>query len=308
MPSYTEADLGADEITRAAADKPVLSSNSLYTSGSSKWVTGSKTGTVASANNQDPDFPASRMTDGFPGYVSKPSSASTLFTVVINRTLSPVEFDWFGLMNHNLFTLSCTELRLQIASNSLFSTDLITPFTADISALYASDRRIAGMALETGGGVARRYGNVQYMRLQITCSSGVPEIGQIILGRRRQQKYNPEVDWGPDNQSSAIDRVTTRGGVRYKTARALGRRDIDAILVHDDTTLQNDLIDWWADIDAGNQNFFWHDQPATYPDNFCMFDLNEDTFIYPLIDWKNRKFNLVGSEQGPDTEYFSQGP
>ncbi len=303
--AFTATSLDAtDEKDWWDADKPMLSANTGFT-GDTQWVAGDSAADWTDPSDDDPDYPSSRLFDDKPAFVSKPDSASTAFTLLFDWSSSPIEFDWIGVMNHNLYTLTTTVFRVEVSDTSNFAATTFV-FQKNISTAYSSDRRFADTSLGSTA-VLTRYSDVPYARFRITCSSGTPYIGQVVFGRRRQQKYKPMLAWSPDDGSSNIGLTTTRAGVRYKNAFYRERRDLGAVLLHDETALQDDLLDWWADIEAGERNYFWHDDGSD-ESNFVMFDLPEPAFDYPYIDNTNRRFELRGEEQGPESMYYNQGP
>lgn len=304
--AYSAADLSANEIAWAADDKHMLSSNALYASGiTGGWDKAATTGTVASATDDATGFEAYRLFDGLPGDVSKPDGSGTTISIVLDCSAAPIEFDWWGVLNHNLKTLACTALVLQIADDNAFTTNLITLSTTNINTAYTTDRRFADLVLETGGGTARRYSAVPYVRIQITCSSGVPQIGQIILGRRRQMQFAPDRPWDPTNQSSAADDFESRSGTIYRVARRKGRREISALFHHNTAAEQNDILDWWADIEAAEQPFFYTDEPDTNPDDFWMM-VKDPELRYPFTLHSLRDVTIDAVEQGPSGVYKAQ--
>ncbi len=301
--AYSTASISSDESTWLADGKPILGANVAVGNGAlTRWVKGTMTKTWADAATEDSDHPSYHVIDNRPGTTAKPDGASTAHTILFDFSANPIEFDWIGVMNHDLDTRACTTCQIQVADDNAYAVNLETVFTRNISTSYTQDRRFGDLTLTSG-----RYSNVEYARMGITITSGIPYIGQIIFGRRRQQKYHAQLEFGEDNQSSDLDQRNTRGGVRHKVSKAKGRRDLNATLFHDETALQTDLIDWWADIHGGNDCFFWYNGGGGQ-DNFWMFDLVESTFAYPHILWQTRQFDLAAVEQGPDDQYFSQGP
>lgn len=293
---WSVASLSANEIAWAAADKPMLSSNSGVVFDDMRWVVGKTDGTWADSSDDATGFDAYRAVDGFPGRVTKPNAADTEFTLLFDWSSNPIEFDWFGVMNHNLYTLSCTSLQFQISDSSGFGTRLAMMSTTNVSTGYSADRRLAELSIGTGD---QRFSGVMYGRIGITCSSGVPEIGQVILGRRRQQQFQPSTPWDLTGEASAMDDFTGRDGMLSRQTRYKARREMDARWRHSEPALQSDVLAWWDGIEEGGQPFYFTDLPASYPDDFSMMMMRSPVLRYPKTTSTTRDLNLNAVEQGP---------
>jgi len=294
--------LSADELAWAALDKPILSNNALYADVTLKWMY-TLLGHTDHFDQSDSDKPASRMVDAKPGYLSSPGNAATTFTITIDASASPITFDWFGIINHNLHTLACTALVLEIADDGDFTTNKKNLSTTNISTALTSDRRFADLTL-TDGGDPSRYANVPFARILITTSSGIPRIGQIILGRRRQQPYLPNMNWDPSQSETLADDFTSKSGVISRLSRGRGQRQMVATFRHDTDAIRGDITSWWEDIEGGEQPFFYIDEPATNPMDFWMMYLDAPELDYPWTLPATRDLSIVAAEQG--TTFFSQ--
>lgn len=306
------ATLTAAEIALAAADKPILAATpdpDFLTAG---WVVGSTFGTIVSATDNDPDRPAIRAWDGLPGLQTQPDSDNTLFTFVMEHTKG-IEFDFVGFLNHNFDTIDMTTLILQIADDTLFAVNFRELMNINPSALLSSDRRFADLSLFHTGSDPIRYSQVQFMRLRITLgSSGRPLIGQVVFGRRRQLKHEPNRPWDPTDLHSLGDAFESRGGSISVTPRYKGRREITANLNPDTSPTaapsphQQDLIDWYVQTEHGILPYVWIDKPDATPNDFFFMRRREPSLEYPFVTPFTREFTLDGLEQGPT--FFSQDP
>jgi len=303
--AWSSAELSANEIAWAAADKPMISANAYkrrINAGGEKWVVGKINGTVADANGEDTTYVTENLIDGYPGRLSKPNAADTAFTIVVNNPNDPMEFDWVGILNHNLDTLACTAFTVEVGNNGLF-TATSTISSTNLATALSSDRRWANLELYHTGSVARRYTGVQYLRIAITCSSGTPEIGQLILGRRRQQQFQPQAPWDPNAEASSMDDFIGRDGMLSRQSRFKARRSIVADWRHSLAALQSDVLSWWGEIDEGGLPFYYHDEPESSPKDFYMMMLDDPELQYPWSTSVTRDFNLRAIEQGPS--FFS---
>lgn len=297
--AYSAADLSATEIALAALDKPILSNNALYnTSNNAKWVRGTRAGVVGSTEEEDTDYPTENLFDGYPSNVSKPNASEQDFTIVLDRSSAPITFDWLGIINHNLDTLGATIFDLEVDDDPNFlSPEKIS--TTNIATSFTKDQRFTDLVLESGGGTARRYTDVPYIRIGIQIpSSDIPEIGQIVLGRRRQQQYQPDLEWNPTHEITEVDDMVSRSGVVNRVARHKARRQIDATWRHSTDAEQTDILNWWSDIEAAEQPFFLLDEPNTNPHDFWMMFMEPAELDYSFIMHNTRELKLSAMEQG----------
>lgn len=301
--------LTQSERDLAAADKPILSS--LLRPDfrlASKWVTGTTVGTTVSANGDDVDRPSRRLVDGLPGLRSAPNASAAAFTIVFEFfPATPLEFDWIGILNHNLDSELCTDISVQVADDGAFVTNLRTLSSRDPSGTLSANRRFADLTLIDTGIDAQRFSGVEFLRLQFTHTGAQdPEIGQVLFGRRRQLRHEPNRPWDPTDIHSNLDRFESRGGAITDVPRFVGRRRINANLNPDASPHVQDLITWFSDTNGGAVPFGWVDQPDALPDDFYMFKMEQASLEYPFVTPFVREFVLRGIEQGPS--FFSQDP
>jgi hypothetical protein len=298
--AYSVSDLSTNEQNWAAADKPFISNNALYnTSDDALFVRGSAFATTASSEDEDPDFPTESLFDGFPSLLAKPIATEQNFTIVLDRSSAPITFDWVGVINHNLYTLTCDSFRVDIADDGAFTTNLATIMDFDPSASLSSDRRFTDLAL--GSGVAKRYTDVPYIRIGIRVAlSSTPQIGQIVLGRRRQQQFQPELPYDEQSYASKMHDFESDGGVINRVVRFKSRRELSVLFRHSTAAEQTDILSWWADIEGGQQPFFFVNQPGTSPMDFWMMMINGPTprLNYPRVAHNTRDLTLDATEQG----------
>lgn len=302
--AYTFPALSSDEIAWAALDLPFLSNNAMYASGvAGGWDAGVTTGTVASATEDEDNFEAKFGVDGNPDLLTKPNAASTLHTLVYDCSSSPITFDWFGVMNHNLYTLSCSSFQLQAADDAAFTSGLRALGTIDFTSGFSRDQRATVLSLFHTGSTPLRYTAVPYIRFTFICSSGVPEIGQIVLGQRRQQPYAPDNPFDRGNYQSLSAQAEAVAGTLTNNMRSLSRYRLNAVLHHDTDALQTEADEFWDDIEGGEQPFFWVETPNSDTSRFYMVHLDAPAFGYPYTQPNSRDWQIQATEQGHDT-YF----
>ena len=299
------AALTAEEIALAAADKPILASTPDPDQLDAGWETGTISGTLAGATDDAANRPAERAWDGLPGLQTLPDATFAANTLVMESSVG-IEFDFVAYLNHNFFTIGATTVTLQVADDTGFTTNVRSLSTLN-PAGGSTDRRLADLSLFHTGGTPLRYSGVQFMRLQISSGGSLlPKIGQVILGRRRQLKHEPNRPWDPTDLYSSLDRFESRGGSITDTPRFLGRREIHANLNPDASPHVQDLVDWYAGIQYGRLPLVWFDRPTGAPNDFYFMKMIEPNFQYPYIAPFVREFNLNAVEQGPN--FFTQDP
>ena len=267
-----------------------------------QWIEAS-TGTWASADDTDEDYPFTNIIDGLTHTQSRPGTIGADMGMVFNFGSDGIEFDFMVYRNHTLDSNACTALVVQIADDSAFSTNLISLTSINVSTLLSSDRRFSVMSLYHTGATALRYSGVQWVRIQFTFSGAViPRIGDIQFCRRRQWKWNPNVNDGydPDETTGDVVRYVSGSGVKRDTVFHAGARVLNFTWTPNATAQHTDLNDFSEDTGFMARPFVYIDQPTTAPNNAQLFSPdNPGKFAMPYVNWQARKFNISGTEQGP---------
>lgn len=291
---FSSAELTADEIALAAADKPIIGSNAAH--GNVSALIGS--GWDWSTGN-DAAQPGPRAVDGFPGIRTTPTTAGLNHILTLGFTTA-IEFDFFAIIGHNFDTFGLFDLTLRVADDFAFTSNVQTISTNSINPTDA--KRIADLTLFHTGSVARRYSSVLFVEVAMLLldSSLKPTIGQIIFGRRRQLKHEPNRPWDPTNLISGMDDFESRSGVMHRTSRFTGRRIIDANLTAYEDSFQADLDSWFVETNYGANPFIWIDKPNSDPAGLYLMHQQEPSLSFPFIQFNTREFTLIGNEQGPN--------
>lgn len=300
--AYSFADLTADEVAFAAADKPILASypDSPYVHSESKWIFGTSAGHSGSAGDNDAKKLPPRIADGLPGLQTSPNTASTLHTLYL-RFSPAIEFDFVAILNHNLYSLGRTLCAVQVADDSTFTTNVQTVTSFASPSTWGADMRQADLTLLKVGPTADRFSGVEYARLSLAGgSSGKPAIGQLIFGRRHQLQFQPNRPWDPTALHTSMDRFESRGGVIVDTVRHRGRRFLDANLTPDSDTQRDGILDWFDRTLQGTSPFVWIDEPNSRPHDFQLFKMVEPSLEFPWVGPFVRTLQLRGREQGPN--------
>jgi hypothetical protein len=307
--AYSFASITADEIARAAADKPLLipaRSNALRRStgvNSSRWT---EVGTTAATDRSDANFPAANAFD-LRTHVPTKEDGGTLSSewFLVSQMFTPFsDFDTLVILGHNLKSeanriADPVDVELQIADDGAFTTNLETVANFSIpNNAIVENKRIVSLSLFHTGSTALRYSNVEFARLRIFSAGAdiFPEIGEVLLGRRRQWKHAPDRPFGVDDQQSQFsDFVSGTGGrVRYLEQAQL-RRFSGAIAVND-ATVRSDLLALRNESKGLSSPIVWVTKPTADPGAAIWtwptagsFDLpevgpGEDSFVFDLLE------------------------
>lgn len=304
MTAVASADLSAVEIAAAAADKPILGANAatIANLGSQTRWTATTTGVHDTTSISDTGTPVSRLFDKLPPVRSAPTSQQTAYTIFLEFA-SVITFDAVLYLDHNLYTEGVTALVLQVGDDEDMA-NATTISTINPSG-GSSDKRLADLVLESGGGTAKRY-TADYMRITMTKGGAAfdPVLGQVVFLRRQQLPREPDRPWDPSDQETSLDSFTARNNLRFDTVRYRGARQIDAQLRCNGSTEQAQVTNWWAHTNEGSGPVIWIDQPDAAPDDFFFGRLVNPSLKFPYTDWDTRDFHLVAEEQPP---HLSQG-
>lgn len=295
--AVVETLLAAWETTAFAADKPLIASQSIPTSPAyAKWV---EVGQVGAGNittwtdRTDSDFPIRRAYDGYPHLVTKTDATAANEWYLAFDFGSAIDFDCAFLIGTNMGTVNPVTLDLQVADDNAFSTNLKT-----IGTFTASNDRMQDYVLSDGSGAARW--TAQYAWLKIArVANFTPEIGELILGRRRQMQSMPLNPFDPTSLHDEIGRSRSMGGISHTTVFHRRRFELSATFSEHEDTYINGLIGFWQEC---NNTFVWCWEPTTTPGGWNLMSKDAD-FDFPSEGWTERTVTLTGSEQGPE-EYF----
>jgi len=310
--AYSSAELSADEIAFALADKPLLGALvGIGAISDAQWSLGDDSATAAGggfgdADNTDTDYPATRACDGFLDYDTRPDTAGTSHCLCFDFGAAGVDIDGIAYVNHNWDTLVVTSCKLQIADDDYFTVNLITLSTINPSTLLSADTRFGDLILETGGGVARRYSTVQYARIVlVTAGATKPQVGEVLFIRRRQLPYKPNTPFDEDNRESSAQVYRTPKGVITKYAEYGDQKNVEAEWLFNEERERTALRGWWVDSSKGRNPFVWIYDPNASPDVFhvVVTPENQPRLRLPKVGPFEFTFSLNASEQGPENHY-----
>jgi hypothetical protein len=308
--AYSFAAISAADLAYLAADKPILGSQSIPTlTATSTTAWWHNSGGVT--DRTDASYPARRAYDGFPCFVTKPTTASADKTWYYSMQLGVLAtFDFVAIIGHNFGTLhagGALTITLEVDDASNFATCVSIPITVTTG---TSNARIMVLSLFHTAAAALRYSSVAYARLKITrgATNFTPEIGELYLGKRLQLFHKPNVPYDSYAKTSDIETAKTLGGVIHNTVYARGRRVLGAEWTEENTTLQAAIDSFVSGTNYKTTPFVWIENPYSAPASWHMMVADDANHALPLEDNPaKRTFELTASEQGAEAYYLAKG-
>jgi hypothetical protein len=299
--AYSSADLSSADLASAAADQPLAIGRNWLRHADSvapQWKQGGSW--AAGSDETDSDGPTSYAWDEFDDLQTYPDASQTTWYLLMDFGASEV-----GIID-SLVLLNCTNLesvrvRLQIADDNAFSSNLITISDNTLGASF-SGRHVDLVIKESGDSNAKRYSSVRYARLLFTKGSGfIPRIGEVILGRRRQLKAHPTLPYAPRQLTGKRARFESAGGVVTDYVFHRGRRRLEGTI----TPHQTAYIDDWValfeqDCDLGKYGFVWVDDPNSSATDAYWMRWDDMGLSGPFVGYTERQFRISAMEQGPN--------
>lgn len=303
--AYTYAEVTATELAKLAEDKPLLAYGaSIAKLSGYAWVA-SAAGTISGPDVSAAGYNSWRAVDGYPGLLTKPNGYANDYTLAFYFS-SPIEFDCVFFLAHNLWSEGITTLKLQIADNTGFTTNLIAPITLANPTMWGSDNRFAFLDVRHTGITPLRYSGVQHVRFIFQAAGAfLPIIGQIILGRRTQLHHKARGQYDFDAHTAVVATATALDGSVYNNHQYSARRNVDANFLLTDSARFSDVRDtFWPGTRYFTHPFIMVEDPYSSQHEFLLLVVpgEERQFVAPTAHWVSREWNLSAIEQGP---YFA---
>jgi len=304
--AHAHVALAAYESARLLLNKPIFGTQAILSQpGAAIWHNSGST-----ADRTDTNYPARRAYDGFGHLMTKPTAVSPDKTWYYSLDISVggVEFDMLAIIGHNLGTLhagGALTITLEVDDLSDFSAAHSIPITVTTT---TSNLRIMQLDLHHTGAVPLRYSSVRYARLKLTrgATNFTPEIGELILGRRRQLKHTPKLPYDATSLHSTSERFETIGGVIGRSIYAAGKFHLSASLDAFESTYIADAIAAFIGCSYGTRPFVWVPLPNSAPGSWYLMSIDEPDFDYPIEDFARRTWQLEATEQGPENYYLAR--
>lgn len=244
-------------------------------------------GSGGDKNITDLNFPTRRVNDRQPHAGSQPAAQSVDSTLLSNAGAVSLLFDLKkGTDDEHTFDVWSLTLTNEIPEPVL-STDIaslsITLIVADDNAFgtnvvfIKTVQNVKGPTkiVELSLGLTsndRRWNDVQFAKIQIEARDQTgatadfadykPNIGQVLLGRRRQMGHQPKIPFDDQPQESNTVDFISDSGVRVSHVLASGFARISTAWAPTESGASNiDEVDtlrkWFKDIGFGTKHFMW---------------------------------------------------
>lgn len=308
-PDWTSAELSADEIADFASDYPIIASNVIpETPDNSRWTTA---GQDTSTDRTDSDCPAKRVYDGYVGYASAgDSTSSTDWYFNFDFGSAGIEFDAVAIIGHNFDTKSIADITIELDNGNPNPGDTPDGTFANISTIATisprgDDLRLIEWELYHTGSVARRYSDVQYVRLHLsdTSSFTAPQMTEIFFLSRCQFPVRPVTPFDKDHLKNEVVNSRTMGGVKSKVIFSEQQFVLNArFVLHEDTPIS----DFQNVFKTGSGLMVWCWEPTSSPNNWHAV-MRQDELSMPSSGWTEREATIDVEEQGPENYYLARG-
>jgi hypothetical protein len=295
--AWSSESLASYETERLALDKPLVATQMIPVSPTyAKWVSSGAIGSGTIATWTDvsgTSNPARFAYDGRPGLItSVPGSSDSILYFAIDLG-SLVEFDCAFAIGHNFSGLN-VGASIQVADDNAFTTNLTT--VADFGS-PSDNTRLADLSL-TGERIT-----AQYVWLKVNnfgAGAFVPQLGELILGRRRQLEYKPQRPYDIYALSEESSIKKNPNGVISKTTYSRRGRELTGDLWVTDDTYLDDLVAFYRQCRGP---FVWVENPSSAPSSWH-FMMRDGPLMIPDTNPGLRNYRLVADEQGPKSMYL----
>lgn len=292
--AYGNANLDSDYVAWAAADMPLLIGRNWlkYSGASARWTGGTWT-----TDQSDADGPAYYGYDDHDHLQTYPTGVGYV-NYVINFGAAIAAVDSVIVLNHNTGTLGATAyVDFDENQDGLFSS-----VHRAASQTPSDDKRLVFLDLDHGSvGTPQVYSDVQYMRLQIYGGGSVVELGEVIIGQRRQLKAHPKLPYQSLKFDSNKRKTVSDSGVDQSYVFWKGRRRISGrFLIHEDAR-QSDVESFFNDeTEYGTRPFVYVDNPNSSPSDAYWMEYDEAVKDNSLLGFSEREFSIIATEKGPN--------
>jgi hypothetical protein len=192
-------------------------------------------------------------------------------------------------------------------SNAAAFTAGPTTRTIATFASITSDTRLLALSLGTGN---ERFHSTEYIRVAITSSvpftaGNMPQIGEVILARRRQMSFASNIgDYDDFELRSAVDDNEFPEGNIQRETLSEGQQ-IFRLALHphgadsQGLNMVDELRSWYRESRRGTRNFVYIDKPSSNASAWWWMISPDASMRQPLKGWAEREFKATLIEQGP---------
>lgn len=258
---WSRAALTAAQIATAAADVPMLVSGNVAGDGiqDPEWRSGGLWTTGLDETVTDAGL-RQRTTRVFDGLATVTTRGGSSVDNALLFELDSVAFDVAALWVPNLVTIDPDAVRLEIADDEAFSSNL------EVLAEWTSDYGRRLVEVQLGGGDGYRYSDVRYLRVVFDNGAALPiRVAEVYLGTRYSPDHAPEIEEDEDATESRWLEAEADDGDTQRVP--LWTRRLNTTLRwRPDTTAYVDLFrDWHAGTRWGADPALYIPTPASDP-------------------------------------------
>lgn len=261
-----------------------------------------KTGNSSDADESAAGFPPSRAWDGWSHKLTKGDSSATAWYYVVDFNTDLQTFDTVYIKGDNLDQMAAGSIiALQIADNSLFTTNLITLVQWSVGGSYGVQvgeisNRMVHAAM--GGVGPKVFSDVRFARIFFNPNgSFIPEISEFWLGLRRPIEFMglPFDDEAERSVRAGEKSAGAWAGKTHYRGAAVRNPTIHIKSGSDALT----FINWWRECGEGTRNFLYIEDPSTDAIGYVM-TLDDPQLLIEIIRGKNlHTLSLSMSEGAP---------
>lgn len=273
--------ISADEEDGYDKDCPMLiGKNQLSASNVSHKSFDPTSATVTTASDRSDEFtPIERIYDGHLDLPCRLSQhhAYTLtldYQMLALKITGGIGFDTVILTGHNLASGRFSELGVRISDhddlNAVGAVNILLDGAAYVDTEdFTTDARYVATKLQFSGSAGPKFiDNVQRLAVTFTQDSGEkvsPQLGELVLGKRRQLQHHPEFSWNSDDYVSNVSDIETADGNITRYALNSGQAVRTATLTLTGAAEIAAVEAWWEDCNHGQDPFWWIETPKTNP-------------------------------------------
>lgn len=278
------------------------------------WASGSDN----TATGYDTDY----AFDGFQDAVTKPASSANgsrsllldLSTTITDVVPSESNFvDGVVIAGHNFSNCGGTVnvyLEYDGSGNADFSDARIAFQWLNVS----NNKRLVGLNFGTSASYSAAYGliSARYWRLRITSSSNFgnaePEIGELMLSRRRQMSQHGVVPYKRRGLRTRQDKTSAKSGIStvYQYSESGAQLPFTWRFAEggDDTLYGLDegaiILAWFRDCAGGSKPFYYIEDPISAPQVAYFMRLEAAELDFDKVDNILTAFSAMLVEEAPN--------
>ena len=310
--AWAAADITTDEIDGYDKDCPILIGKNALTGAaiSHKSFDPTSSTVTTAADRADEYAPIERVYDGLLDLPCRLSQHHA-YTLTLSRQLlafklsTEITFDTAIVTGHNIASGRFSGLGLRVGNGDNLNSGYTNIFddAGEIETL-TSDARYVDTKLRSASSQTnpRVFSNVGWLGVTFTQASGEkasPQIGELVLGKRRQLQHHPQFNWNSDDYVSNVSDIETADGNTIRYALNTGQAVRTATLTLTGAAEIAAVEAWWEDCNHGQDPFWWIETPKSNPRAFYMRATDASLDFPQSVGASARVLTLSMVEQRP---------